>query len=113
VVRDTRWIIALGVCIGIIGAILFIANGNDHTICSSALTTGEAGCSAANGRYDAGIVAMFAGGLLFAVGMIIYRPGTPEERRNAASPVRWNRVIAGSVGLVAFVVVVVLILSFV
>jgi drug/metabolite transporter (DMT)-like permease len=110
--RDTRWIVAVGVCIGIIGAILFIANGNDHAICSSALTAGEAGCSAANGRYNAGIVGMVAGGLLFAVGMITYRPGTPEERKNA-SPVRWNRVVVGVGGLFAFVVVAVIIFSFV
>jgi hypothetical protein len=30
-VRYTRWIIVLGVCIWIIGAILFVTNGNDHT----------------------------------------------------------------------------------
>jgi drug/metabolite transporter (DMT)-like permease len=112
-VRDTRWIIALGVCIGIIGAILFIANGNDHSICGSALTAGEAGCSAANGRYNAGIVGMVAGGLLFAVGMITYRPGTPEERKNREAPVRWNHVVVGVVGLLALVVVVVVVFSYV
>ena len=112
--RDTRWIIALGVVVGIIGAILFIANGNDHTICGSVLTAIDSGCSAANDRYNAGIVGMVAGGLLFAVGMITYRPGTPEERKNAAgSSIRWNRVVVGSVSVVVVLVAVVVVLSFV
>jgi drug/metabolite transporter (DMT)-like permease len=111
-VRDTRWLIALGACVGIVGAILFIANGNDHAICSSVLTAGEAGCNAANERYDGGIVAMIAGVVLFAVGFISYRPGTPEERVDRVAPIRWNRVIAGVVGLLVVVVVGVPVLSF-
>ena len=109
--RDTRWIIALGVCIGIIGAILFVANGNDHTICGSALSAIDSGCNAANDRYNAGIVGMVAGGLLFAVGMITHEPGTPEERKNDTSSVRWNRVVAGVVGLFVFLALVVLVLA--
>jgi drug/metabolite transporter (DMT)-like permease len=110
-VRDTTWIIALGVCIGIVGAILFVGNGNDHTICGSTLTAIDASCAAVNDRYNAGIVGMVAGGLLFAVGMITYRPGTPEERKNDTSSVRWNRVVAGVVGLFVFLVVVVLVIA--
>ena len=76
--RDTRWLIALGVCLGVI---LFISNGE-------------------RSRH------------MFAVGVISYRPGTPEDRENRAAPVRWNRVVVGVVGFLA-VVVGILVLSFV
>jgi hypothetical protein len=80
-VRDTRGLIAAGILVGIVGAVVFVADGNDHTLCSSVLTAWTQACGRVNALYDGGIVAMVAGGLMFAVGMITYRPGTQRSER--------------------------------
>ena len=75
----TFWL-TLGLLIGAIGAILFIANGGNHSTCSSVLLAGNVSCNAVNDRYYGGIVAMVAG-LAF---VIIGAASSPRSRRSSA-----------------------------
>jgi hypothetical protein len=63
----STWAI-LGVLVGAIGAVFFIANGGNHSTCSSILLAGNSACNSINDRYYGGIVAMVVGVVFVIIG---------------------------------------------
>jgi hypothetical protein len=63
----STWVI-LGLIVGAIGALFFIANGSNHSACSSILISGSSACQSVNDRYYGGIVALVVGVVLVIAG---------------------------------------------
>jgi hypothetical protein len=86
--KRTFWV-TLGVLVGAIGAIFFIANGGNHSTCSSILLAGNASCNAVNVRYYGGIVGMVAGVVFVIIGAASGSPSKSSPAAPVPPPTSW------------------------